>query len=149
MTRKHAPRSYGLTPVERAVLVARWKSDAVSGRIHALIGEDSDKMVNGAGRIFYVVLGACAAHADSVDVDGPDLRILRGAVNALHEQAEVPEIAEARRAAVLSGLEACERLMPPLSQRALSDAALGLELKLRRQDVRYSDFEQLITKVCL
>ncbi len=73
--------------------------------------------------------------------------ILRGAVNALHEQAEVPQIAEERRAAILSGLQACERLMPVLSQRALSEAALDMELRLMRGDVRFSDFAVLVHRL--
>lgn len=140
-------RTYALNPVERAMLIHRWQRDAIAGQLHALIGNDSDKMVNGAGRYFYVVLGACAAHMDVIDEDGADIRILRAAVNALHEQAGVPEIAEERRAAVLSGLQACQRLMPYLSQRALSDAALDLELRLLRGDVRFSDFAVLVHRL--
>ncbi len=140
-------RTFGLTPVERAMLVHRWQREAVAGQLHVLIGNDSDKMVNGAGRYFYVVLSACAAHLDVLSEDDPDIRILRGAVNALHEQAEEPEIVEERRAAILSGLQACQRLMPELSQRALSDAALDLELRLRRGDVTFSDFAVLVHRV--
>lgn len=140
-------RTFGLNPVERAMLVHKWEREAVTGRIHAMIGGDSDKVVNGAGKIFYVVLGACAVHIDALGEDNPDLRILRGAVNALHEQAEVPQIAEERRAAILSGLQACERLLPDLSQRALAGAALDLEVRLHRGDVRFSDFAVLVHRL--
>lgn len=140
-------RTFGLNLVERSMLIAKWRREAVAGQLHVLIGNDSDKMVNGAGRYFYVVLGACAAHLDVLGEDDPDIRILRGAVNALHEQAEVPEIAEERRAAILSGLQACERLMPELSQRALSDAALDMELRLLRGDVRFTDFAVLVHRL--
>jgi len=140
-------RTFGLTPVERALIVDRWRREAVSGQLHAMLGDDSDRLVNGAGKIFFVVLGACAAHLDVLSEDDPDIRILRGAVNALHEQAEVPEIAEERRAAILSGLQACQRLMPELSQRALSEAALDMELRLLRGDVRFSDFAVLVHRL--
>jgi hypothetical protein len=142
-------RTFALNPVERAMLVFRWRREAITGHLHALIGDDSDKVVNGAGKIFYVVLGACAAHAADLDLDSADLRILRGAVNALHEQAEVPQIAEERRAAILSGLQACERLLPDLSQRALSEAALDLEIRLQLGDVRFSDFAVLVHRLSI
>jgi hypothetical protein len=144
---KKPRRTFGLNPVERAMLVASWKEDAVTGRIHALIGNDSDRLVNGAGRIFYVMLGACAAHNGCIDAEELDVRILRGAVNALHEQAEEPEIVETRRTAILSGLQACERLMPRVTQRALADAALDLELRMQRGDVRHTDFLRLVEQL--
>lgn len=110
-------RRHGLTPVEHSVLVAAWKSEALTSRIHALIGDDSDKLVNGAGRVFFVIIGACAACG--LHQDEPDIRILRGAVNALGEQAGEPEVQQQRRAGIVSGLQACDRLMPRLTQRAL------------------------------
>lgn len=138
-------RTLSLNPVQRAILVAQWKQAGVSSRIHALIGEDSDKLVSGAGTVFYVVLGACAAA--SLDHEEPDLRVLRGAVNALGEQAGEPEVQEARRAAIVSGLHACDRLLPRLTQRALADAALDLDRRLKRGDVRFADFERLVERI--
>lgn len=144
MTRK---RTFGLNPIERAVLVAAWKQQAVSGRIHALIGDDSDKLVNGAGRIFYVVLGACADAQVAIGAEDPDVRILRGSVNALGEQAGEPEISQQRRGAIVSGLQACDRLVPKLTQRALADAALDLQVRLAVGEVKFRDFEQLVRMV--
>lgn len=135
-------RTHALTPVERAILVHQWKQGGVSSRIHALIGEDSDRLVSGAGKVMYVVLGACAAAG--LDHDEPDLRVLRGAVNALGEQAGEPEVQEARRASIVSGLHACDRLLPRLTQRALADAALDLDMRLKRGDVKFADFERLV-----
>ncbi len=135
-------RTDSLGPVGLAVMVATWSQTAITAHIHALMGGDSDALVNGAGRVFYVVLGA--AMAAKLDADHPDLRILRGAVEALHEQAEELEIQQNRRLAIASGLNACKRLTPKFTQRQLADAAVSLEIKLRRGDVRYSDFLALV-----
>jgi hypothetical protein len=133
-----------LTPIERAVLIGTWKTNAVTARIHVLIGQDGIQLVNGAGKIFFVVIGACIEH--QVDPESPDLRILRGACNALAEQAEVTKVDEGRRASIISGLQACDRLLAQLSQKALGDTALKLQVLLHARDVRFADFEQLIAK---
>lgn len=131
-----------LNPVSRALMVNRWKTDAVEGQIHALIGGDGLQMVNGAGRVFFVVLTAAVQQGE--DVESPDMRILRGAIEALHEQAEDQEVSEICRAGILSGLNACSRILPSLRQRSLADAALEMEVMLANGDVRYSDFTDLI-----
>lgn len=131
-----------LNPVASAILVSMWKREAVSGRLHALIGGDSDKLVNGAGKVMFVVL--TAAGRSGIDADHPDMRILRGAVEALHDQAGEPTVSEVRRAGIVSGLQACDRLMEGLTTKALAEAALYMEARLRAGDVRYSDFQQLI-----
>ena len=137
-------RHYGLNLVQRALLARRWQKDAVAAGIHAMIGEDAGKLVNYAGKTAYVILGACAAANLSADL--PDIRILRGAVNAIYDQADQQAIPQERRLAIVSGLEACNRLLPLLTQRQVSDAALDLELRLQRGDVHYSDFVTLIER---
>lgn len=129
-----------LNGVAAAMFAAQWKREAVTGRLHALIGGDGDKLVNGAGRIFFVVLTAAAKTA----ADSPDMRILRGAIEALHDQAGEPTVSEVRRAGIVSGLHACDRLLEGLSTRALAEAALYMESRLRAGDVHYSDFQRLI-----
>lgn len=131
-----------LNPVAAAVYAAQWKASTVSSRIHALIGGDSDKLVDGAGKIVFVVL--TAAGRAGVSADDPDMRILRGTVEVLHEQAGEKDIPEIRRAGILSGLAACDRLLPLVKQRDLAEAALYLHARLERGDVRLSDFTQLI-----
>lgn len=134
-----------LNGVAAAMFAAQWKREAVTGRLHALIGGNSDKLVNGAGKIFFVVLTA-AAKSDA-DMDTPDMRILRGAIEALHDQAGEAEVSEVRRAGIVSGLQACDRLLEGLTQKALAEAALYMEARLRAGDVHYSDFQQLIEGV--
>ena len=117
-----------LNGVAAAMFAAQWKREAVTGRLHALIGGNSDKLVNGAGRIFFVVLTAAAR---TTDMDTPDMRILRGAIEALHDQAGEAEVSEVRRAGIVSGLQACDRLMVDLSTKDLAEAALYMEARLR------------------
>lgn len=99
-------------------------------------------MVNSAGRILFVVLGA--AIADGLGPSHLEIRIIRGAVNAVHDQAGEADIPEARRQGIVSGLQAATRLIPELRQKSLVAAALDLHVKLRRQHIHLSDFQALI-----
>jgi hypothetical protein len=130
-----------LHPVERAVIAQKWTQTAVNAEIHALIGNDSDKLVNEAGRIFYVVLGAAIESGMSPDV--PDVRILRGAVNAVYDQAGEAEINETRRLSIISGLQAARRITEVVAYKALVNTACDLHLKLKTGDVHMSDFAKL------
>lgn len=138
-------RPCSLSPVERAMLVHQWRTEAVTGRIHALIGGDSDKLVGGAGKVMFVVLGGCVA--DGIGLEDPDVRVVRGAANALEEQAENPVIDENRRAAIVSGLLACDRLVSRLRQRGLADTALQMDLMLKRRSVMTTDFTSLVGRL--
>lgn len=135
---KKRRRYTGLTPVERALIAQSWSQLAVKAQLHALIGNDSDGFVSSAGRVLYVTLGAC--RISGVPVDTPDVRIVMGACNALCEQAGEAEIDESRRLSLQSGLAACSRLLPRLTQRALVDAAIDLRARLAAGVVRQSDF---------
>jgi hypothetical protein len=137
------PTRLGL--VERALIEKQWRETAISAHIHGLIGEDGDKMVDKAGRVFFVVLGA--AIAEEVDPDTPELRVIRGACNAVYEQAGEDSIPAARRASIVSGLEACDRLIPAFQRKSLTDAACDLALKMRGAHVRWSDFEAKLAGV--
>lgn len=43
MKRKHQPAH--MNPVQRAILRQRWSSKSVMGQIHALTGQDCDKLL--------------------------------------------------------------------------------------------------------
>lgn len=137
--RRPAP---GLSLVEKAIVERDWHSTAVSAQIHALYGDNSDGMVESAGRVLYVILGA--AITDGFDPEHVDIRIVRGAVNAVHDQAGEEVIPAARRASIVSGLEAAERLMPLLQRRSLIVAACDLKQKMKTKHIHLSDFQALI-----
>ena len=134
-------RARGISLVERAVIAEKWRAAKVDAGIHALMGEDSNRLVDLSGRMFYVALGA--ARTEGIDAEDPDVRVLRGAVNAVHDQAGEADIPDARRAAILSGLQAVGRITQRVPHRALVDAAVELELRLRAGNVTTSDFEAL------
>lgn len=135
----------GLSLIERAVIDQQWRETTVAAQIHALIGDNSNGMVDKAGRVLYVVLGA--AVAEEVDPDTPEIRILRGACNAVYDQAGDPDIPAVRRASIVSGLEAAERLIAALEHNSLIDAACNLAVKMRSRHVYWNDFEALLGEV--
>ena len=141
MTRRTKPLQV-LSIWEKANIRRDWATDNLSAQIHALTGQDAALLVNKAGRIMFVVLGA--ARAQGVEQDHPDIRILRGAVNALHEQAGEPVIDERHRAAIASGLDAAQRLNVGLPPEAIFRAACDMNLKMLRGGVNYSDFLALV-----
>lgn len=132
----------GINLVERALIAQRWQKDAIDAHIHAFTGEDSSRLVDLSGRMFYVALGA--AVATGLDQDSPDIRIIRGAVNAVYDQAGEETIQGGRRASILSGLHAVARVAEKVSTKALTDAACDMESRLRDGHVMYPDFEAII-----
>ncbi|WP_213956316.1 hypothetical protein [Variovorax sp. dw_954] len=136
--RRHA----GPSLIERALIEKKWHATTVRAQIHAVLSDNSDEFVNAAGRMLFVVLGALIA--EEVDPEMPEVRIVRGACNALYEQAGEPTITPERRASIRSGLEACDRLIGALERRSLAASACELELKLRAGHLYWNDFEQSI-----
>lgn len=135
-------RRPGLNLVERAVIANEWRHTALEAQMLALCSLDSDKLANKAGRMLFVVLGACIA--EGVDHEDPNIRIIRGAVNAVHDQAGEPEIPPMRRQSIVIGLQTAAALIPELGRKALVDAACDLALKLRSGHVHLSDFEAIL-----
>lgn len=129
-------------PVARAVARAQWSATGVDAQIQVLMGSDARTLCNKAGRMFFVILGA--AIAEGFDADDLDLRIVRGAVNAVYDIANLTEVPEASRAPINSGLEAVKRLASRMTTRSLADACFDLEAKLARGDVHMSEFTELL-----
>ena len=135
-------RRPGLNMIERALIEQRWRQTAIQAEIQAVMSDDSDRMVDAAGRVLFVVLGACMA--EEADQDSPALHSLYDGVEAVHEQAEEPVIVAARRARIIAALETCAFLIPLFDRKSLVDSACDLALKMRRQHIRLSDFEPLM-----
>ncbi|MES2415110.1 MAG: hypothetical protein V4614_14990 [Pseudomonadota bacterium] len=135
-------RRPGLNLVERAVIANEWRHVALEAQMLAMCSLDGEKVVNKAGRMLFVVLGACIA--DGVEQDDPNIRILRGAVNAVHDQAGEKDIPHMRRQSIVIGLQTAAALIPELNRKSLVDAACDLALKLRAGDVKLSDFEAIL-----
>lgn len=138
-----APERPVVNPVARALIAAQWHRTKLDANIHAMMGDDSHNLVQSSGAVFFVVLGA--ANAQHMDPETPDMRILRGAVNAMAEQAGKPEVSDTHRAGILSGLQACQRIIPDLTQRNINDAAVALTAALAKPQgaVTFGDFLNL------
>ena len=119
----------GLSLIERAVVEKQVRETFTAAQIHAMNGDDSDAMVKKAGTMFYVVLGA--AITDGLDADMPEIRILRGACNALYEQAGESVIQSERRASIKAGLQACGRLLEVLDYDSVVNEAFKLHMLLK------------------
>lgn len=130
--------------VERAVIANQWRQNVATARIHAIMGENAHALVEQSGKVFFVVLGAAIEQGLSAEL--PDIRILRGAANAVHDQAGVEPIDPTRRASILAGLEAAVRLLEVPPYPAVVRSACDLTQKLRRQDIVLADFHALLEK---
>lgn len=140
---KKKPKGLGM--VERAVIAQQWRSSVSTARIHALIGDDSLELVQQAGRVFFVALGA--AIIEKVPDDDVEVRIMRSCVNALHDQAGVTAIDPMRRNSIKAGLEAAVRLLDRLPYPSIVKSACDLHVKELNKGVWTSDFRELIGKL--
>ena len=140
MQKKHnrRPLPLRLTPVERAVLRAKWSQQALQAELHALLGEDVAAIASRAGALFYVVLWAC--NSAELTTDDVDRRIVRGAVMALTDLDGTKAITQLQRNAVQAGLEAAGRLAPRLSADAMALASHTLYHIARQRPVVLRDF---------
>lgn len=143
MSRKHnhkmATRPLRLHPFERQNIRREWSAKTVDAQLLALMGDDAHNTVDAVGRIFYVVLGA--AMVERLDAEGVDMRILRGAVNAL---ADVEgSITDSQRISLSSGLEAVKRIVATMREESLLHAATHAQQRLQHGPVVYGDFLEL------
>lgn len=140
---RNRPQPIG--PIHRAVAYKQWTEQGVDAQIHALMGGDPKQMCNLAGRMFFTILGA--AMTEKLSAEEPDLRIVRGAVNAVYDQVDAEQVSESLRASIASGLEATKRIAARVSQRAIVDSHFSMLDKLRRSDVLMSDFEGIVERI--
>lgn len=84
---------------------------------------------------------------EQIAPDMVEVRIVRGACNALIEQAGEPRIDPQRRASIRAGLEAAGQLLAALPRKARVDAVIDLRDKLDRGDVWASDYQALLGRV--
>ena len=135
-------RKFGLNLIEKAVIANEWRHVALEAQMLAMCSLDSDKLVNKAGRMLFVVIGACIT--EGVSHDDVHVRILRSAVNAIHDQAGETHIPDQRRQSIVIGLQTAAAMIPELDRQALVASACDLAVKLRTGDVHLSDFEAVL-----
>lgn len=141
MTRAATPKRVQLHQVERAVIAEKWRKYALDGQLQVLLGEHTPTVINYCGRMVYVAL-ACARR-QGIASDDTDVRILRGATNALHDQVDCPVVQQERRGALISGVQAALRVIDRVGRSVMVEEALRMELLLRVQHISHSDFLEL------
>jgi hypothetical protein len=138
-------RQYGPSLIERALIEKQWHATALEATVQALVSDDSARMVNAAGKILYVVLGACIA--EEADENDPAMVAVREAVDAVHDQAGLYTVPPERRARIVAGLDVCGFLVSVLDRKNLIAAACELHAKLARgQYITTADFERLLKR---
>lgn len=119
------------SPVGRAMLARTIRQDMHAilntAQMHAWAGSNPPQLLDNAGRMVYVVLGA--AGAGGMTTARPEIRILLGMAEALGDLRIDGDI-ERHRPAIQSGLLAIERLLPDLQPLALAESAMELDHKL-------------------
>lgn len=127
-------------PVAQAMVRSRIDADLRALRtragIHAFTGGNAAALADACGRLVYVVAHAAGLHGLQ---ETPEARILPGTASALADVAEAPCSLDSHRPAILSGLDACERLLPSLHTWSLAAGALMLDAILAQRDFMMSD----------
>lgn len=122
-------------PVTTEIQRARIAHDVAAllrgASLHAWTGQHAANTTNLAGRIVYIVAHACGLAGIH---EGADVNILRGAASALADLQAHPEQLEQHRGAIQSGLAACTRLLPSLTELQLAHGAQTLDGLLKHTE---------------
>lgn len=102
-------KTISMHPVLRAQTRAKWSSESVNAQIHALFGDNKDKLL-AYGSILMFVASACAAHT-GINEDDIRFRVIRGAINALDDLKDRPVITQVDRGSIYAGLLASQELI--------------------------------------
>jgi hypothetical protein len=108
-------------PVVAAQMRAKWRSELVNAQIHALFGDNKDKLL-AYGSVLMFVAGACAMHMGTSDAD-VKFRVIRGAINALDDLKSRPAITEVDRGSIYAGLLASDDFINKTPINIVDDAA--------------------------
>lgn len=132
-------------PIAQAVARNRVQADLRALRtragIQAYMGGDAALLAHECGRLVYVVAYAANLHGLQ---NTPEARILAGTANALGDVVECPGSLDAQRGAILSGLDACERLLPRLNTWSLAAGALALGDLLETRSLHTGDVRAVL-----
>ena len=108
-------------PLMRAQARAKWESTSVDAQIHALFGDNKDKLL-AYGSIILFVASACAAYTGLGEGD-VRFRIIRGSINALDDLKDRTAITLVDRQSIHSGLLAAQELIQDTPINIVDDAA--------------------------
>lgn len=143
------PKLTGRSPIEKALarkrraeVAERYRTTMLLADIKAMQADDAHGMVNAAGRVLFVTLGA--AMAEGVSDEDPTVQHLIAAVNAIHDHLDSDAIEAAYRDCVTTGLGAAALMLEQLDHEAVVDAAVDLEAKMRVKHITIDDFRALV-----
>lgn len=118
--KRKKPKS--MHPLIKAQIRAKWSGEAVKAQIHALMGDDKEKLLAFASILFFVASG-CAVYR-GYSGDEPNYRIIRGAVNQLDDLNARGHITEQDRGAILAGMNAAKDIIDNTPIEIVDEAAL-------------------------
>lgn len=108
-------------PVLRAQMRAKWAAESVNAQIHALFGNNKDKLL-AYGSVLMFVASACAAYTNTGE-DNVKFRVIRGAINALDDLKDRASITDVDRGSIYAGLLASQELIEDTPINIVDDAA--------------------------
>jgi hypothetical protein len=134
-------------PVAFAVMKAALQRDITSlltaAELQATWGDAPTQTIDRCGRVLFIVsfaVGRCR-----IPDDTPEVRVLRAMANVITELALDHSSLDQHRAAITSGLQAVQRLLPRLSVWSLGEGSLVLDETLQRgHQPDAHEFDQLI-----
>lgn len=134
-------------PVENAVRITMLKreiNDLIAmADLQASWGDSPAQAVDRCGRVLFVVsfaIGRC-----NVPDDAPEVRVLRAMSNVVRDLSLDHSSLEQHRAALSSGLQAAQRLLPRLNVWSIGEGALVLDNLLKQgRTVEVEEFDQLM-----
>lgn len=128
-----------INPFVALVAAKAFDNKAVSAQIHAFMGEDGIKMVDGVGRTLLVAQIA-AARSYLFTKENPDIRIMRGTALALYQQSENPIVVKQHRSSIISGLSAAKRVLEAIPKKTIGEAAILVNDLVRDRDVNAIEY---------
>jgi hypothetical protein len=105
----------------RAQLRHKWDSESVNAQIHALTGNNKDKLL-AYGSIIMFVASACATHA-KLGTQDVKFRIIQGSINALDDLKDREAITTVDRGSIYAGLIASQEMIQNSPIEVVNDAA--------------------------
>lgn len=130
-------RKFGLTPVEKAVARAKWRSHLSSAGLQALMGEDVATVIDRVATILFII-GLAAYKSGLTGVDVAALHAgCRAALKAVSgEGLDRPTLDLA--------LQAAERIRETLPEVVMASASVEASILIKRGGVDWSAFQVFI-----
>lgn len=121
MRKRTLRKPVGTHPCLKPQVRASWGARAVMAQLHALTGNNPQRLLELSGVLFFVAC-SCAMRLGWTG-DETDMRIVRASVNALDEFSKRTAITDMDRGALQAGIMAAQRIIDISPVNVLADAA--------------------------